>query len=386
MTRFLFLTWDGGGNEPPAIGLAQELQKRGHHVTFAGYASQQGRFTQRGFPFVLLQESQSALEAGSSEDGLGRFVEGILVCAPQLTEVPEVFTREHAEVLVVDCMLFAAVTAAQRAHLPTAVLVHSPPGALLHPDRILGQAALQPLNAMRADAGLVTIDRLWEMWRGMVAVCTSIPQLDPLRDEIPPECVYVGPIVERVSPSGWRGPWARGDERSLILVSFSTGEGFPQRSRIERTIAGLATMPYRVLVTTSRADVRGITVPENAVLIESVPHLEILPEVAVTVTHAGHGTILSSLTHGVPLVCLPNPLIADQIPLAVQVERLGAGRVLDGEAALPADIASVVDEVATAPAYRAAAHELARIIAAMPGAAAAVHQLERATEGPRPRI
>jgi UDP:flavonoid glycosyltransferase YjiC (YdhE family) len=232
----------------------------------------------------------------------------------------------------------------------------------------------------------VTIDRLWEMWRGMVAICTSIPQLDPLRDEIPPECVYVGPVVERVSPSGWRGPWARRDERSLILVSFSTVDRIPQRSRIERTIAGLAAMPYRVLVTTGRADVRGITVPANAVLIESVPHGEILPDVAVTVTHAGHGTILYSLTHGVPLVCLPNPLIADQIPLAVQVERLGAGRVLDGEAALPADIASAVDEVATAPAYRAAAHELARIIAAMPGAAAAVHQLERATEAPRSRI
>lgn len=40
MSRFLFLTWDGGGNQSPAIGIAQELRGRGHEVVFAGYASQ----------------------------------------------------------------------------------------------------------------------------------------------------------------------------------------------------------------------------------------------------------------------------------------------------------------------------------------------------------
>ena len=37
MPHFLFITWHGGGNDPPAISIAQELKTRGHRVTFAGF-------------------------------------------------------------------------------------------------------------------------------------------------------------------------------------------------------------------------------------------------------------------------------------------------------------------------------------------------------------
>lgn len=40
MARYLFLTWDGAGNQPPAVGVAQALRERGHNVVFAGYESQ----------------------------------------------------------------------------------------------------------------------------------------------------------------------------------------------------------------------------------------------------------------------------------------------------------------------------------------------------------
>jgi MGT family glycosyltransferase len=298
--------------------------------------------------------------------------------------VPDVFARERADVLVVDCMLLAALSAVERARLPAAVLVHSPPGALLHPDRVVWRRVLPPLNALRATCGLAPVDRLWETWAGAPAICTSIPELDPHREEIPPECEYVGPIFEQVRRSGWRDPWPADDQRPLILVSFSSSETFPQRSRIERTLAGLAPLPYRVLVTTNRADVSEIEAPKNAVLVANVPHGEILPEAAAVVTHAGHGTIVASLVHGVPLICLPNPLVADQPALAAQVERLGAGRALDGEAATAVDIAAAVEEVVTTPTYRAAAHRLAEHFGAAPGVATAASRLERLTEARQP--
>jgi len=30
MAEILFVTWDGGGNVPPAVGIARELVRRGH--------------------------------------------------------------------------------------------------------------------------------------------------------------------------------------------------------------------------------------------------------------------------------------------------------------------------------------------------------------------
>ncbi len=59
MSRFLFLTWNGAGNQPPAIAIAQALEKRGHEITFSGYEKQRSYFTGRGFHFVLLERSSA---------------------------------------------------------------------------------------------------------------------------------------------------------------------------------------------------------------------------------------------------------------------------------------------------------------------------------------
>jgi UDP:flavonoid glycosyltransferase YjiC (YdhE family) len=96
MARFLFVTFEGGGNQPPALGIAQELRARGHEVVFAGYTSQRARITAHGFPFVLLERSQAALEQAAAQGGYAPLLEGVLACAPQLQEVPEVFARARA--------------------------------------------------------------------------------------------------------------------------------------------------------------------------------------------------------------------------------------------------------------------------------------------------
>jgi UDP:flavonoid glycosyltransferase YjiC (YdhE family) len=159
-------------------------------------------------------------------------------------------------------------------------------------------------------------------------------------------------------------------------VSFSTGPYWDQRSRIERTLSALAERQYRILVTPGSTDVSGIAVPSNAALAKELPHARVLPHAAVTVTHAGHGTVAASLLHGVPLVCLPNP-VADQPALAAQVEVLGAGRSLDGETATPEQIATAVDEVLADPSYASRARALANTIARARGSAAAVDRLEQ---------
>ena len=37
MAEILFVTWDGGGNVPPALGIAAALTARGHAVRFVGH-------------------------------------------------------------------------------------------------------------------------------------------------------------------------------------------------------------------------------------------------------------------------------------------------------------------------------------------------------------
>ncbi len=52
MAEILFVTWDGGGNVPPAVGIATELKRRGHVVRFAGHARQHESLTAAGFEVV----------------------------------------------------------------------------------------------------------------------------------------------------------------------------------------------------------------------------------------------------------------------------------------------------------------------------------------------
>src|SRR5262245_20066706 len=84
MSRFVFVTWPGGGNQPPALGLAQELQARGHTALFAGYASQQAHITVRGFPFQLLEQSQATWQASVAGHPWSLLLEGVLVCPAQI--------------------------------------------------------------------------------------------------------------------------------------------------------------------------------------------------------------------------------------------------------------------------------------------------------------
>jgi UDP:flavonoid glycosyltransferase YjiC (YdhE family) len=49
VATYLFVTWDGGGNVPPAVAIAAELRRRGHAVRFVGHASQRAALEAHGF-------------------------------------------------------------------------------------------------------------------------------------------------------------------------------------------------------------------------------------------------------------------------------------------------------------------------------------------------
>ncbi|MDQ3733701.1 MAG: glycosyltransferase [Actinomycetota bacterium] len=385
--RLLVISWNGGGNVPPAFGIADELRRRGHQVVFAGqeleepagtaplttYDTLERRCIQRGFDFLPLERSAARWRA---EPPSGRRIAtAMMACAEHLLDVEEVTSGGPWDAVLVDCLMFGALAALQDAALPLVVLVHSAPGLLMAPGGSFEALLLAEVNQVRAMARLAALTRLWDAWAAFPTLCTTIAPLDPLAAQAPSSFDYIGPVFERTAPSSWRSPWRSEDSRPLVLVSFTTNPAWDQTSRIQRTLAALATRPYRILVTASLADLSALDVPDNAVVVRHVPHGEVLPHVSVTVTHAGHGTVATCLANGVPVVSLPNPA-ADQPPLAAQVQRLGAGRALDGEAATPADIGLAVEEILSDPSYATVAAQLRDAIAATDAASTAATRLE----------
>jgi UDP:flavonoid glycosyltransferase YjiC (YdhE family) len=95
-----------------------------------------------------------------------------------------------------------------------------------------------------------------------------------------------------------------------------------------------------------------------------VPQERVLPLCDVVVSHAGSGTMLATLSHGVPQLCLPQG--ADQFLNAPAVVSSGAGMSLLPGEATPAAIRDAVARLLGDASFGEAARRIARSIASMP--------------------
>jgi len=119
-------------------------------------------------------------------------------------------------------------------------------------------------------------------------------------------------------------------------------------------------LDVRAIVTTGPA-VDPATLPStaNVVICRSAPHSHLLPEAALMVTHAGHGTVIRSLAAGVPLLCLP--MGRDQNDNAARVVARGVGLRLKPTAS-EIQIREAVRRIIASPQFREKAQALGRTV------------------------
>lgn len=121
MNSFLFVTWDGGGNVPPAIGIATELRSRGHRVRFLGHPAQRATIEAAGFELSPYEHSGpfSATDTNSVPRLLSMFTD-----TGMDRDLLTATLREPTDLVVVDCMLVGALRGCVRNHVPYVVLEH----------------------------------------------------------------------------------------------------------------------------------------------------------------------------------------------------------------------------------------------------------------------
>jgi demethyllactenocin mycarosyltransferase len=103
-----------------------------------------------------------------------------------------------------------------------------------------------------------------------------------------------------------------------------------------------------------------------------VSHIGVLPHTKLVVTHAGMGTVMASLTFGVPMLCFP--MERDQFANAERVEALEAGLALDLDAT-EAEIALAIGEVSTQEQIRVGCRKMSQVVALYGGGERAVREL-----------
>jgi UDP:flavonoid glycosyltransferase YjiC (YdhE family) len=150
----------------------------------------------------------------------------------------------------------------------------------------------------------------------------------------------------------------------LVYVTMGTIFNNPEPMRV--TLRALDGVDARVLVTVGpQADPAVLGEQPAHVRVERyVPQTRVLHECDVVVSHAGSGTVLSSLRIGLPQLCLPQG--ADQFLNADAVASVGAGISLMPEAADADAIRDAVARLLSDATFRDAAGRVRVSIASMP--------------------
>ena len=317
-------------------------------------------------------------------------------------DVTAAIADERPDVILTDYLLLGGYVAAERAGIPLASLIHTvfplpapglpPYGMGLQPARgALGRlrdaafaqvfhrfydARLADLNRVRVEAGLpalaITFEQFWAADR--LLVLTS-PAFDFPATSLPSNVRYVGPQLD---DPAWLAPWEppaawQDDGRPLALVSLSTTyQG--QADVVRRIVAALGEMPVRGLVTLGPAlRPEEITLPSNVRAEQYAPHTLVCPQADLVVTPGGHGTIITALSCGVPVVCLP--MGRDQADNAARVVWRGAGLRCSSKAGVTT-LRQTIQRALEEPRFRAGARRIAEEIDSRAGASQAIQEVE----------
>lgn len=167
---------------------------------------------------------------------------------------------------------------------------------------------------------------------------------------------------------------ALGRDRPFVYVTFGTEMGGSAPWTALMPPLG-ALEDVDVLVTTGDAvdaHVLG-TLPRHIRVEHFVPQEWLLPRCSLVVSHAGAGTLLAAIGHGVPQLLIP--IGADQFDN--QAAYLGTGAGASGTGLDSDALTKAMRSLLRDPTYREAAARLASELAAMAGPAQAVRVLER---------
>ena len=197
------------------------------------------------------------------------------------------------------------------------------------------------------------------------------------RDRVAAPYVFVGPASRGGRPNvAFPWDWLRRDRR-LVIVSLGT----VSRDRDHRffevmmeAFAGLGDIQAVIVAPAILAE----RAPENVLVREYVPQLELLDRAAGVICHAGHNTVCEALLRGLPLIVAP--IRDDQPIIARQVIDAGAGLFMRYGKVTPAMARVTIERLLGDSGLAASAQRLSQALRAapgLPGAADIVIRLSR---------
>lgn len=394
---FLFTTLSGAGILAPTMEVVSRLARRGHRIRVMSHTISRAETERAGAVLVpwmrTPDRTRNSRETAFKDWEMSaaesmRFLNERLGCGaalPFAQDVMEELRREPADVVVNFDALFGASIAAEAqginlalfsTGLSVARLPGVPPlGSGLPPAQSPGETAeldgiadyiwsrgLSSLNQARVTLGLEPLERVVDQFaRCNLYLIGTARAFDFPSTDLPPAVRYTGPLI-RSTPhvSSWDSPWPESDPRPFIVIGFSTS--FQNHvACLQRVIDACGSLPVRALVTLGGAVYASeLNAATNTTIIESAPHDVVMKSASLVITHGGHGTVMTALMNGLPILVIPHG--RDQGDNAQRITTRQAGLSLPSSSSVD-EIGTVIARILNEPSFRANAQRLGDAIA-----------------------
>ncbi|GIH95509.1 macrolide family glycosyltransferase [Planobispora siamensis] len=389
MATVAFFAPVGAGHVNPMLGLAAELVRRGHRVTYATTAAFAGRVAETGAEVVpvtstwegrgdlkvpqmhgrelvramglLLDETKAMLaqlEGGERPDLVvhdgpmcwwGRILAGRWG-VPAVETWPNLVSNEHWSMST----KYTTVNPLSPRFLLMAVRL----------GRFLREQGFGGLEGfMRGDTAALRLVMLPRAFQYAGETFTD-------------RYAFVGPAL---SERSYQGGWKPSGDLPVALVSLGTA--YNDRPDFYRTVLrAAADRPWQVVLAVGEMDREALgPVPPNVEVHRQAPQLAVLRHARAFVTHAGMGGTMEGLHFEVPLVAVPQ--MAEQRANADRIAELGLGTVLPPEEVTAERLWGAVESVAADERVRERLAWMRREMTAAGGAPVAADAVEEILAG-----
>ena len=379
--RILVAAFGDPGHVFPAIALGRALAHRGHAVTIETWEERRAAVEGAGLDFAAAEEYRTFPPPEPHTD------EGQHAADAARALLPLIELLDPA-VVVSDILTLAPTLAAEAAGVPLVTLIPHiypvvEPGlpffavGLRTPRTPIGRAVWKAgqraldvglehgrrdLNGQRERLGLPPLDRFHGGISPELALVATYPQLEYPR-AWPASVQVTGPMPFEVPHPDVELP--PGDA-PLVLVAPSTAHD-SENHLVRTALAALAEEPVRVVATTNRVRPQSpIPVPANAVLVDWLSYSQLMPIVALVISHGGHGTVARAIGAGAPV--LVSPITGDMGETAMRVAWAGAGLSLPWRLCQPGPLRWATRRLLADPSFRTRSEAIAAWSATHDGA------------------
>lgn len=390
------------------LPLGQEMQRRGHRVTFFGIVDARAKVLAAGLEFQAVGEKEFPI--GSSDllfDELGKLsgLAAIKYTLDWIESSAKLFLKEGPDILrsaQIDALLVDQITSegsllAELLDIPFVTIcsalpfnqeptipplfttwTYNPAWWAVLRNQIVYQLVnpfTKPMQKLRS-----SYRNLWQLppetsCDSQLAIVTQQPaEFEYPRQHLPKNFHFTGPYHNQISRKPVDFPWDQLNGKPLIYASMGTLQN--QLSDVFVAIAAACVdLEAQLVISLGGASLEGLpALLGNPIVVSYAPQLALLERASVAITHAGMNTALECLTYGVPMVAIP--ITNDQPGVAARIAWIGAGEIVPLNKLTAAKLETALKLVLTQASYRQNALRLKHSIAQSGGVKRAADIIE----------